>query len=273
MSRSSVYVPYTGTTSKPVSRSFKIALKYIYLDPKNKQVVKYINTPYRLKTYEDAVNFARKVYPCYECTILETGQEANTDPIQVADTAASYDIEKLRVENALLRQELERLRQSNAFSRATLAQQQRNYEQKERSLRANVGKNGTLKSKLMKQGDKAKGILSQGMNMAKSVVNGINEADKLFSNPGMFMPQQGMMNPAMMNPAMMNPAMMNPAMMNPAMMNPAMMMQQQEMPASLGSLAKVASRFGKPGRRGGSRVLTQKVSQKKRKTNHRSRKY
>ncbi len=87
---------YIKTWAQDVRNSYKIRLKYA-LVPKGVQTdVRFVDTPYRFQTYQEAREYAKELFPCYSFVVEGSADQPNFNETQFVQRVSSDDIHKIK---------------------------------------------------------------------------------------------------------------------------------------------------------------------------------
>ena len=87
---------FIKTWAQDVRNSYKIRLKYVII-PKGVQTnVRFIDTPYRFQTYQEAREYGKELFPCYSYSVEGSPDNPNFNETQFVQRTSKDELLKTK---------------------------------------------------------------------------------------------------------------------------------------------------------------------------------
>ena len=87
---------FVKTWAQDIRNSYKIRLKYAIVPKGVKTDVRFIDTPYRFQSYEEAREYAKELFPCYAFIVDGSPDIPNFNETQVVRRTTKEELQKAK---------------------------------------------------------------------------------------------------------------------------------------------------------------------------------
>jgi hypothetical protein len=87
---------FIKTWAQDVRNSYMIRLKYVVVPKGVKTNVRYIDTPYRFQSYQEAREYAKELFPCYGYSVQGSADRPNFNETQFVQRISKDDMNKIK---------------------------------------------------------------------------------------------------------------------------------------------------------------------------------
>jgi hypothetical protein len=87
---------FVKTWAQDIRNSYKIRLKYALVPKGVKTDVRFIDTPYRFQSYQEAREYAKELFPCYSFVVDGSPDIPNFNETQVVNRTSRTELEKAK---------------------------------------------------------------------------------------------------------------------------------------------------------------------------------
>ena len=87
---------FIKTWAQDVRNSYKIRLKYVLVPKGVKTDVRFIDTPYRFQTYQEAREYAKELFPCYSYAVEGSPDNPNFNETQFVQRTTKEELQNTK---------------------------------------------------------------------------------------------------------------------------------------------------------------------------------
>jgi hypothetical protein len=87
---------FVKTWAQDIRNSYKIRLKYALVPKGVKTDVRFIDTPYRFQSYQEAREYAKELFPCYSFIVDGSPDIPNFNETQVVNRTSRTELKKAK---------------------------------------------------------------------------------------------------------------------------------------------------------------------------------
>jgi hypothetical protein len=87
---------FIKTWAQDVRNSYKVRLKYVLVPKGVKTDVRFIDTPYRFQTYQEAREYAKELFPCYSYAVEGSPDQPNFNETQFVQRTTKEELQNIK---------------------------------------------------------------------------------------------------------------------------------------------------------------------------------